>query len=52
MQTNKRFALFPVQTSRRYETELTAFKEERKKLSKALSIYQLEKEELVGNSKQ
>lgn len=36
VQTNKSFAVFPVQTSRRYETELTALKEERKALSKAL----------------
>lgn len=43
MQTSKSFALFPVQTSRRYETELTALQEERKELSKALNSYQLGK---------
>lgn len=43
MQTSKSFALFPVQTSRRYETELTALQEERKELSEALNSYQLGK---------
>lgn len=46
-QNNKRVALFPKQTSRSYETELTALKEDKNELSTTLNTYQLEKERSI-----